>query len=123
MLGARGELSAQGDSAPGGWPKAEQCELVLPAGRTLFTDVKLPDAVKQPTPAVIGFALEEAWPTTRRQSLCIGEALPGGRRAVAATEAAGLRARWPCSRAWAACATASCRRSACSRRRRPAVGA
>ncbi|XLM20313.1 type II secretion system protein GspL, partial [Chromobacterium piscinae] len=92
LLGARGELAAQGDSAPGGWPKADHCELVLPAGRTLFSEVKLPDAVKQPTPAVIGFALEERLGNDPGANLyALGEALPDGRRAVAVTEAAGLR--------------------------------
>ncbi|AXE34541.1 type II secretion system protein GspL [Chromobacterium phragmitis] len=92
LLNARGELSAQGDSAPGDWPKADQCELVLPAGRTLFAEVKLPDAVKQPTPAVVGFALEESLANDPGANLyALGDALPGGRRAVAATESAGLR--------------------------------
>lgn len=92
LLNARGELSAQGDSVPGGWPKADQCELVLPAGRTLFTEVKLPDAVKQPTPAVMGFALEEGLANDPGANLyALGEALAGGRRAVAVTEAASLR--------------------------------
>ncbi|UGA39340.1 hypothetical protein JOS77_07270 [Chromobacterium haemolyticum] len=31
LLGARGEPSAQGDSAPAGWPRADRCELILPA--------------------------------------------------------------------------------------------
>ncbi|MBM2885117.1 hypothetical protein JFK97_12020 [Chromobacterium phragmitis] len=92
LLGARGELAAQGDSAPGGWPKADHCELVLPAGRTLFSEVKLPDAVKQPTPAVIGFALEERLGNDPAANLyALGDAAADGRRAVAVTEAAGVR--------------------------------
>ncbi|WP_434633051.1 type II secretion system protein GspL [Chromobacterium sp. CV08] len=91
LLGARGELSAQGDSAPGGWPKADQCELVLPIGRTLFTDVKLPDAVKQQAPAIVGFALEEGLANDPGANLYALGAAADGRRAVAATEAAGLR--------------------------------
>ena len=40
LLGARGEVSAQGDGAPAGWPRADRCELILPAGRTLFTQAR-----------------------------------------------------------------------------------
>lgn len=92
LLGARGELAAQGDSAPGGWPKADHCELVLPAGRTLFAEVKLPDAVKQPTPAVIGFALEERLGNDPAANLyALGDGLADGRRAVAVAEAMSVR--------------------------------
>ncbi|KZE86328.1 hypothetical protein KIF53_16200 [Chromobacterium subtsugae] len=92
LLGARGELSAQGDSAPGGWPKADHCELVLPAGRTLFAEARLPDAVKQPTPAVMGFALEEGLGNDPGANLYApGPTLADGRRLVAVTEAAALR--------------------------------
>ncbi|UTH72284.1 type II secretion system protein GspL [Chromobacterium sp. IIBBL 290-4] len=92
LLNARGEPAAQGDSAPGGWPKAEHCELVLPAGRTLFTDVKLPDAVKQPAAAVVGFALEERLGNDPAANLyALGDNGADGRRAVAVTEAASVR--------------------------------
>ncbi|OHX12870.1 type II secretion system protein GspL [Chromobacterium sphagni] len=92
LLGARGELSAQGDSAPSGWPRADHCELVLPAGRTLFAEVRLPEAVKQPTPAVMGFALEERLANDPAANLyALGATLADGRRAVAVTEAMPLR--------------------------------
>ncbi|MFC4488274.1 type II secretion system protein GspL [Chromobacterium aquaticum] len=92
LLGARGEVSAQGDGAPAGWPRADRCELILPAGRTLFTQARLPDAVKQPTAAVLGFALEEGLINDPAANLyAVGAVLPDGRRAVAVTEAFPVR--------------------------------
>nr|WP_199066319.1 type II secretion system protein GspL [Chromobacterium sp. ASV5] len=92
LLGARGELSAQGDSVPASWPRADRCELVLPAGRTLFSRLKLPDGVKQPTAAMIGFALEEGLANDPAANLyALGGVGADGLRAVAATEAFGVR--------------------------------
>lgn len=92
LLGARGEPSAQGDSAPAGWPRADRCELILPAGRTLFTQARLPASVKQPTAAMMGFALEEGLINDPSANLyAIGGELPDGSRAVAVTEAFPVR--------------------------------
>src|SRR2546422_1030532 len=59
LLGSKGEARAEGDAAAGCWPIAEQCELILPAGQTLFSTVKLPPGVRDLNATLIGYAREE----------------------------------------------------------------
>jgi len=59
LLNQQGETAAHGEDAPARWPAAAQCELILPAGQTLFSRVKLPPGIKAFDASLIGFALEE----------------------------------------------------------------
>ncbi|MCW3479874.1 type II secretion system protein GspL [Neisseriaceae bacterium JH1-16] len=92
LLDAHGARRDSGDCAPSGWPAATELELVLPAGRTLFTAVKLPDGQRDPTPQLIGFALEDQLANDPSANLYLaGKLLGDGRRQVILTEAAPVR--------------------------------
>lgn len=59
LLDGKGALQAHGHDEAARWPAAEQCELVLPAGQTVFRSVRLPAGLREVNATVIGFALEE----------------------------------------------------------------
>lgn len=90
LLDSHGALTHSGDSTPEHWPRAERIELIIPSGRTLFTQVRLPTTTRQPAQNVIGFALEEGLVNDPVANLyCLG-ARPNneGDYPVAVTEAA-----------------------------------
>lgn len=90
-LDRHGQCREQGDGPPSAWPRSEQLELVLPAGRTLFIAASLP-AGRELKPAVIGYALEEQLGNDPAANLYApGERLPDGKRVVAVCEAAPVR--------------------------------
>jgi len=92
LLDAQGARRDSGDTAPSSWPAASELELVLPAGRTLFTEVRLPDGQREPTPQLVGFALEDQLANDPSANLYrVGRRLDDGRRQVALTEAAPLK--------------------------------
>ena len=91
LLGSQGQCLQQGDGSPSAWPRADQLELVLPAGSTLFTAVTLPPG-RELKPAVIGYALEEQLANDPAANLyAVGGKLADGRRSVAVCEAAPVR--------------------------------
>lgn len=91
LLGSQGQCLDEGDGSPAAWPRADQLELVLPAGTTLFTSVALP-AGRELKPAVIGYALEEQLANDPAANLyAVGGKLADGRRSVAVCEAAPVR--------------------------------
>lgn len=91
LLGSQGQCLQQGDGSPSAWPRADQLELVLPGGSTLFTAVALPPG-RELKPAVIGYALEEQLANDPAANLyAVGGKLADGRRSVAVCEAAPVR--------------------------------
>lgn len=92
-LDGRGAVSSRGDCAPGGWPKTDRLELVLPAGRTVFNELVLPAGVRQLKESALGYALEEGLCNDPMHNLfaCNDEAGPAGKRVVAVTEATPVR--------------------------------
>lgn len=92
LIDAQGRNLADGDTGPGAWPQAADVELILPAGRTLFTRVTLPPAARERQAELIGFALEERLANDPAANVyALDGKLAGGERAVAATEAQALR--------------------------------
>ena len=91
LLDAQGQCQRHGDDVPAQWPRANQLELVLPAGMTLFTRVALPDG-RELKPAVIGYALEEQLGNDPAANLYVlGGKASDGQRHVAVCEAAPVR--------------------------------
>lgn len=92
LLGGKGDPLAEGDDAPGRWPHAEQCELILPAGQTLFSTVKLPPGVRDLSANLIGFALEEQLANDPAANLyALGPLTADQNRSVAVTSAPAIR--------------------------------
>lgn len=91
-LDAKGETIAHGEDAPARWPAAKQCELILPAGQTLFSTVKLPPGVRELNANLIGFALEEQLANDPAANLyALGPQATDQARSVAVTAAPPVR--------------------------------
>ncbi|MGL6071786.1 type II secretion system protein GspL [Craterilacuibacter sp.] len=91
LIATSGEQLQAGDDAPAHWPKSNSTELILPAGQTLFTRIKLPQASRERQLAAAGFALEEQLAGDPAANLYALGGMAGGLNAVAVTEAFALR--------------------------------
>ena len=92
LLAGDGSVRTHGRGAAADWPAAPAHELILPAGRTLFSRALLPASTRQGGASLFGFALEDSLLNDPAANLYLaGAAASDGRRELAATEAGGLR--------------------------------
>ncbi|RQW28090.1 hypothetical protein EHS17_06890 [Rhodobacteraceae bacterium CH30] len=91
LIAASGECLGTGDDSPAHWPASNSTELILPAGLTLFTRVKLPQASRERQLAAAGFALEEQLASDPAANLYAIGGMEEGLSAVAVVEAFSLR--------------------------------
>lgn len=109
-IGARGEALESGAGAPVAMPRADACELVIPAELVLLTRARLPRGSKQKMRQLLAYAIEDQLGgDPDAVHVVAGPTLADGRTALAAIdrawlarvlarlEAAGLRPRsaWP----------------------------
>lgn len=74
VLDQRGLLIEKGESTADGWPRAEQVELIIASGYTLFTQVQLPISGRQITQNLIAYALEDTLGNEPSENLyCLGD--------------------------------------------------
>jgi general secretion pathway protein L len=86
LLDSKGTLQGHGHDEAAHWPAAEQCELVLPAGQTVFRRVRLPAGLREVNATVIGFALEEQLANDpAANAYALGGGAKDGERPVAVT--------------------------------------